>query len=151
MKGEKSPCIHLNYFLSLRSFLLSGNHAAHLSFQYRAECAEWTPQSGPCNENVYSSSPSWKEAPLEDSVSLIEMLLNLHVSINAGGEAFERRKTMVPCISHSIREQEQFPVQMWVYVFFIYLFLNSRPDEYIPAPTELTPHSDAQRPADTNQ
>lgn len=62
--------------ISQKLSTLCGNHTAHLSFQYRAECADWTPQSGPCNENVYSSSPSWKEAPLEDSASLIEMLLN---------------------------------------------------------------------------
>lgn len=91
--------------ISQKLFTLSGNHAAHLSFQYRAEYAEWTLQSGPCNENIYSSSPSWKEAPLEDSVSLIEMLLNLQVSINAGGEAFERYKTIVPYISYSIWKQ----------------------------------------------
>lgn len=98
--------LHLSeaFFLSLS---LSSNHTAHLSFQYRAECAEWTQQSGPCNENVYSSSPSWKKAPLEDSVSLIEMLLKLRASINAGGEAFERRKTMVPYMCYSIPKQDQ--------------------------------------------
>lgn len=30
-------------------------------------------------------------------------------------------------------------------------FLNHKANEFVSAPTELTPHSDIQRPADTNQ
>lgn len=86
---------------SQKLFTLLSNHAAHLSFQYRPECAEWTQQSAPSNENIHSCSSSWKEAPLGDGGSLIEMLLNVHRAINAGREAFgETRgsKTMVPCV-----------------------------------------------------
>lgn len=95
--GDKTMYPSLLSPISQKLFTLSGNHA-HLSFQYGAECTEWTLQSGPCNENVYSSSPSWKKAPLEDSVLLIEMLLKLRACINAGGEASERQKTIVPYI-----------------------------------------------------
>lgn len=112
--------------ISGKLFTLFGNHAAHLSFQYRAECAEWTLQSGPRNENVYSGSPSWKEAPLEDSGSLIGMLLNAHVSINARRKAFESAKAQD---NGTIRKSFNIRVgaSSWLkqeFLFhFIYLFL----------------------------
>ena len=104
-KKKKIPCIHLNYFLSLRSFLLSPVITLHTSHFNTGLSA----LSERCNlllvMKTYIPAPlPWKEAPLDDSVSLIEMLLNVHVSINAGGEAFERHKTMVPYVSHSIWE-----------------------------------------------
>lgn len=114
MKQEKM-WIHLNYFQSQTLFSLSSNHAAHLSFQCGAECTEPAHmQSGPHNENIYFSFPSWKEAPLENSASLIEMLLNSHMSINAGGEAWQGTRQRLAYISPSIWMSDWFPVKTCV-------------------------------------